>query len=359
MRTKKKLGIDARMISHSGIGVRILSLLKCLHDNLPEDLEVYLFGDKEKLGSFSKFKIIPYETPIYSIKELFGHKLMSDMDVLDIPHFNFPIPYIRKSLVTIHDLTPYKMKDLFPELSKRVYLNIMFRILRLAKKIVTVSNHTLSDLKNEFSIPEKKLIRIYNGVDKKIFYKRSSKEVNSFKEKYKLPNEFILMIGIGKAHKNFSFALDGLLDIWESKKINTPLVLAGTGGKIPEFLKDSFEKAKEKIFLLPYLEQAELPVLYSSSKALVFPSLYEGFGFPLVEAASCECLVISSNASVMPEIMDEAAIYFDPLEKESFQDAILQGLTQDHSKLIKLGLENSKRFDWTEATTKQIELYRA
>ncbi len=353
-----KVGIDARMIAHSGIGVRLYHLILYLTQKNMKP-EIYLFGDPELLKKYtelSTYKIVPYYAKIYSISELLGHPEMKNMDILDIPHFNFPIPYLNKCIVTIHDLTPYVMRDFFPSKLKRIYLQIVLRLLRYCKKIISVSDYTANDLEKYFGYSKSTTKVIYNAVDHNIFYPRTENEIISFKKKYNLPSEYYLAVGIGKGHKNFQFLIDSLYPRYKSGEINVILVIAGTGGVVPDYIQKKIIGIEKYILFIPKIPYEELPFLYGGAKCLLYPSLYEGFGLPLVEAQASNCAVVSSSTSVMPEILENSALYFDPSKPLELIDA-LDKLENYSSDLKQKGLNNAKRFNWSSSVDQLLEVY--
>ena len=353
-----KVGIDARMIAHSGIGVRLYHILLYLSKKSMKP-DIYLFGDPELLKKYpelSNFKIIPYYAKVYSISELLGHSEMKNMDLLDIPHFNYPIPYINKCIVTIHDLTPYVMRDFFPSKLKRIYLQIVLRLLRYSKKIISVSDFTAKDLEKYFGYPKSDTKIIYNAVDHTVFYPRSENEVFAFKKKYNLPNEYYLAVGIGKGHKNFQFLIDSLHSRYKSGEIKIILVIAGTDGVIPDYIQNKIIGIENSILFIPKIPYEELPFLYGGAKCLLYPSLYEGFGLPLVEAQASNCPIVSSNASVMPEILENSALYFDPTNPMELIEA-LNKLENSSSELKQKGLNYAKRFNWDSSVDQLLEVY--
>ncbi len=353
-----RVGIDARMIKHSGIGVRLYHILSNL-SKLENTPEIFLFGNPSLLAEFkslSKFHIIPYHAEIYSIQELLGHPDMKSMDLLDIPHFNFPIKYINKCIVTIHDLTPYVMRDFFSSRIKRIYLQIIFRLLRFTKKIITVSEYTSNDLEKYFGYSHLNSIVIYNAVDHAIFHTKTKSEISNFKIKLNLPENYFLCVGIGKGHKNFNFLIQSLRDKFLNNEIQTPLVIAGTGGILPDFLSNLILGIEKFIICLPKIDYSELPLLYAGAKCLLYPSLYEGFGLPLLEAQASDCPVLSSNASVMPEILRDSALFFDPQKPSELIESILN-LESKSIELIDKGRENAERFNWNKSALQLLEVY--
>lgn len=357
---QRKIGIDCRMIGHSGIGIRIDSLVSALLEN-NKIYEIYLFGDPKRLQKFSgRATIIEHKAKIYGIRELLGHYKMSEMDILDIPHFNIPLLFIRKCIVTIHDVIPFKMKQYHNSLAKQIYLKgMLWFISKFAKKVIAVSELTKKDLVDCFSFSREKIQVIYNGVDTKLFQPQAKRNILSFRKKFSLPEKYFLTIGIGKEHKNVKFLIHALNEIWRNKKNSPPLVIAGAGGKPPEYLREELDNPENKIVIFPQIEGKELPLLYSGAYLFIYPSLYEGFGFPVVEAQATGCPVISSNASVLPEILRDSTYYFDPTDRENFLEAFRQVTKSDASrkKYVKKGLSNVKRFSWEKAAAAVFSAY--
>jgi glycosyltransferase involved in cell wall biosynthesis len=358
-----KIGMDVRMIAHSGIGVRIQNILQYWKP-IP-NTELYLFGDPKVLSTFRLpigAEIVPYFAPVYSVREWFGHSKMKEMDILDIPHFNVPLWYLQKSIVTIHDLIPWVFKEFHSHPIKRIYLRLILNILfARAKKIIAVSEYTKSDIIREFAVVADSIDVVYNGIDSSLFQVKSTIEVENFKKKYKLPQDFILTVGIGKGHKNLEFLLDSLEKEWENSDTIPPLVIAGSGGKFPESIKRPPNYSHPKIILLPRIPDEAMPLLYQSSRLLVYPSLYEGFGFPVVEAQATHCLVLSSSASVLPEILQDTAIFFDPKNAEDLINQLNHSLTlanDDLENLKRKGFSNSTRFNWNKSIEKIQSIYK-
>ncbi|MDZ4725169.1 MAG: glycosyltransferase family 1 protein [Leptospira sp.] len=350
---RRKIGFDARMIEHSGIGVRIQHILK-LWPISKNTYELFVFGDEMILSKYElpkDSKIIHYTPKIYSIREWFGHPLMKDMDFLDIPHFNIPIRYLRKCIVTIHDLIPYHFKSAHSSLVKRVYLNIVLRLISwFALKVVTVSEYTRMDFHVQFGRKINTIDVIHNGIEPNNFSKSPSSKINAFKKKYHLPSEFLLFVGIGKPHKNFGFLAHNLTDLWLKGELEIPLVIAGMSKEIPAEINELIRRFPNQIQILKHIPYNELPLLYQAAKLFIFPSLFEGFGFPVLEAQAVGTPVLSSNATVLPEILGQSALLFDPLDNEDFQTKLLLLLRnpQERSRISKLGIQNTLRFDWND-----------
>ncbi|GBF51361.1 glycosyltransferase, group 1 family protein [Leptospira ryugenii] len=359
-----KVGFDARMIENSGIGIRIQHILK-FWPLSKEDVQLFIFGNEKVLKNYSipnDAKVISYDPPIYSIRESFGHPMMKDMDLLEIPHFNVPLLYVTKCLVTIHDLIPYHFKVAHSSLVKRLYLKIILHSVRLfSKHVISVSEYTKQDLIRTFHFKPSKVTVIYNGIDLKQFKLTSSQNLNEFKEKYKLPEIYFLSVGIPKVHKNFEFLLRSLNAMWKDRLTDIPLVIAGMKGKIPDEWKAIVEEHPHRYFFFPQIAYEDLAKLYQGAKLFLYPTLLEGFGFPALEAQAVGTPVLCSNSSVLPEILKQSAVYFSPTNEEEFKKAVLLLLEDSKTleKLSQLGLENAKSFTWDRAIRKLESLYQS
>ncbi|WP_409035580.1 glycosyltransferase family 4 protein [Leptospira kanakyensis] len=358
-----KIGYDARMIENSGIGIRIQHILKFWPIS-HQLADLFIFGDPAVLKKYDlpkQAEIIEYKTSIYSPKEFLGHRRMAEMDLLDIPHFNIPFPYIQKCIVTIHDLIPYHFKAAHSSIVKRVYMQIVFRWIKwFARKIITVSEYTKQDLVESFGYPKDKISVIYNGIDLENFSKQPLAKVSQFIKKHNLPKSYLFTVGIGKTHKNFPFLLSNLETLWEKKKLSLPLVVGGLREEIPDEFLEIQRKHPGKIYFLSHLPYAELPLAYQSAKVFLYPSLFEGFGFPVLEAQSVGTPVFSSNTSVLPEVLGSGYEAFDPKDSLSFQNKLLS-LLKDSKRLgaLKvLGGKNAIRFQWKSAIQNLNQTYK-
>lgn len=396
------IGLDARMIAHSGIGMRIRGLLKYLGPAAEkENIRIYLFGNvetirnegitchefsgfdretlkptelrtkadsswKKKTLSHNKnsefsYPVIDYHSPIYSLSEFKGHPLMGRMDLLDIPHFNAPLPYLKKTIVTIHDIIPFRMQEFHSSFVKRLYMQIVFRLLKLfSKKVVSVSEYTAEDLESVFGFSKKETKVIHNGIDDSVFYPATSAEKKNFLKKYGIKEGYLLSVGIGKGHKNLNLVAKVLKPLWKSGILKTKWVLGGASGKIPDYLQADVENFENQILPMPRLSLDELRCLYSCAGVLIFPSRYEGFGFPPLEAQACGCPVISSDATVMPEILRDTVLYFSPDKPDQLENLLkdfLKGRNYGKTWITK-GKKNSARFSWKTAAQETLEVYK-
>ncbi|TGL65498.1 glycosyltransferase family 4 protein [Leptospira jelokensis] len=361
---QKKIGYDARMIENSGIGIRIQHILK-FWSLKNKDAKLFIFGDPILLKKYDLPKhaeIVPYLTKIYSPKEFLGHPKMAEMDVLDIPHFNVPLRYLRKCIVTIHDLIPYHFKETHASIAKRLYLQIVLRSIKwFAKSIIAVSKYTKDDLVKSFGYRSETISVVYNGIDLGNFAKRPQTKVHSFIKTYHLPKQYLFTVGIGKTHKNFPFLLSTLESLWKDGSLKLPLVIGGISKEIPTELLDFQKQNPNRILFLEHLPYDQLPLAYQGATMFVYPSLFEGFGFPVLEAQSVGCVVLSSDASVLPEVLMDSAVFFDPKDEESLRRTLLTLLSNQklQKETQKKGLLNANRFLWKKVLQPYYKLYHS
>jgi glycosyltransferase involved in cell wall biosynthesis len=283
----------------------------------------------------------------------------NNIDILHCPAHVLPLFYSQKTVLTIHDLA-FK---LFPKAFKwqnRFYLNFIVPLsIKKADRIIAVSKNTKKDIIEEYNIDSNKIKVIYNGVNEKYREIRDEIIINKVKEKYKLPKKFILYLGTLEPRKNIKRLIKAFNKV---KKSDTKLVIAGGKGWLYD---DIFELVKtlnleNEIIFTGYVDEEDIVPLYNAATVFVYPSLYEGFGLPPLEAMACGTPVITSNVSSLPEVVGEAAITIDPYNIEDISSAIRKVLNSEKLKenLSKKGIQQSKKFSWKKTTEETLNLYR-
>lgn len=292
-------------------------------------------------------------------------------DVLFVPAHTLPV--IRKpslkTVVTVHDLGSEYLPSMH-QIKQRLYLGFMQRIqLKSADKIIAVSEATKKDLVEKLGIGEEKITVIYEGYDKERFKMQKSKsfsnclrqsKINQTIKKYNLMyHNYFLFVGTVQPRKN----LERLIIAFSRLPLRGPtairLVIVGQKGWMSEQIYALPKKLGigERVKFLGYVPENDLPALYSGALALTFPSLFEGFGLPILEAQACGCPVLTSNVSSTPEVAGKEAIYVDPYSV----DDIVEGMgrlqvTGYRQQVIKSGFENIKRFSWEKCAKETLEV---
>ncbi len=322
------IAIDARMKNKSGIGTYIKNLMA--HINYDVVLDESNFPCKN-----------------YSIKEqiFFPHSRLrkEKVDVLHVPHLNIPIFYRGKLIVTIHDLTHLRYPQFLPSRLHHFYFKFMIgTAVKKASKILTDSLSTKNDIIEFFNAKPDKIRVIPLGVGNE-FIIRQKNDISYLMEKYNIPHDkkIILYVGNLLPHKNLKALLKafGLIE-------GCVLVLVGKS------FKDRSEQAAEQssIIYAGEVSQNELVDLYNLADLFVLPSLYEGFGLPVLESMACGTPVACSNVSSLPEVGGDRAFYFDPKDENNIADTINKAITRDGDKSALR--EYALRFSW-EKTAKE------
>ena len=367
----KKLFIDCRLMEGSGITTYINNLVGVLNKKNQEIEINYLLKD---LNSNS-FPEIPlnykhlYDASIYSISEQLSYKkIINENDVLHVPHYNAPLLFPGKLIVTVHDICHYALKEFFPGIQKRIYASIFMKlILNKAEKIITVSEFTKKEIIKHFQVNSRKINVIYNGIDSH-YYPRDKNKVNQIINQYELEKNYLLYVGNIKAHKNISNLIFSYC-IAKKKENKLPqLVICGEQDEDYDVVSSVLMQdpnlelqINENVKFLGYVKYEDLPYLYTGASIFIFPSLYEGFGFPPLEAMSCGTPVIASKDSSMPEILGESAYYVNPCNSGEIANAIEHlwiNLPLKEDLRVK-GFNQVKRYDWNVSGSKHLELYES
>ncbi|MEW6407150.1 MAG: glycosyltransferase family 1 protein [Patescibacteria group bacterium] len=347
-----RVGIDCRMITHPGIGTYIKGLL----DEFSKTSKNFvIFGDKSDLKTYAGFQIVEFKSPIYSLSEqLTGPSIFKNLDLLHVPHFNIPLNYKGKLVVTIHDII-YLFGNKF--LPRNFYANFMIKnCLCRANKIIVVSRNTKNDLKKYFPDSETSKIEIIYEASRPVFCKINNQEIlTQTKNKYNLPNKFILYVGSIREHKNLKTLINAYMRI--KNRVDEALILVGRLDKREKQILNLIKK--NNIIYVGEVPEKDLVSIYNLASLFVMPSLYEGFGLPILEAMSCGVPVVSSRAASLPEVVGDAGMLVNPKNSEAFSEAIYSILcnNQLRDNLIKLGFEQVKKFSWRTCAEKTLEVY--
>lgn len=246
-----------------------------------------------------------------------------------------PLFYKRKISV-IHDII-YK---LFPESCSFAfrlwYLILIPRVVNSSLKIITVSDFSRSEIAKEFNYPLDKIYIIHNAVNEKF---KPNTDV-------KCKKNYLLAVSSVNYHKNYDRMIQAYTNLYKKNKHNIELVIIG--GQNQCFAKQTYDITNMPISFAGRVSDKELIQLYQNATAFIFPSLYEGFGIPPLEAQACGCPVLSSNTSAMPEVLEKSCIYFEPTDISDIERAI-STIIEDSTlqqKLREAGLQNIKRFNW-------------
>lgn len=269
-------------------------------------------------------------------------------DVLFIPAHVLPLIHPKNSVVTIHDLAYEYFPEMYSPFQRRYLRHTTRSSLSKAKKIIVPSKNTKDDLIKLYSAPEEKIAVIHHGFEPPA----------ALSAEAPLPGKYILCLGRVERKKN----IEGLIKAFELAKekyqIPHKLVLAGGPGYLFEEIRKTIESSpfKQEIILTGHLREKEKNIFLKFADLLAFPSFYEGFGFPILEAQAAGVPVIASNVSSIPEIAGNGALFFDPQNHTQLAEAIYQVASKSELKrsLIQRGFENVKRFNWKKCAEETL-----
>ncbi len=371
-----RIGIDCRMYSSrfTGIGRYVYELTENLFRMDPQN-EYVLFLNEPEFSHFTppnpRVKKVLVNAPHYSLAEQtkFLRALNKEkLDLMHFTHFNAPIFYRRPSIVTIHDLTLsfYPGKKMSSPIHRLAYQLTIKSAVKKAKKIIAVSWNTKKDLQNLFNADDEKINVIYEGVHEKFqprHHEQNEKKLEDVKQKFRLDKPYLLYTGVWRSHKNLPNLIKAFHILKTDYGFDGYLVI--TGRKDPMYAPELEEKTlslklEDDVIFTGLVEERDLVPLYTGALAYVFPSLYEGFGLPPLEAMQCGVPVVASEISSIPEICGkDNAVFFNPEDPENMAEKIFEVTSQPslREKLIANGLQRVKQFSWQKMTQETLKVY--
>jgi glycosyltransferase involved in cell wall biosynthesis len=363
-----RIAIDARKLHDYGIGTYVRNLLRELARQDGDD-HYMLLCRRDDAGFISglgpRFTAVTESARHYSIREQVTVPLSigrSRVDLFHAPHYVvsplMTCPYV----VTIHDCIHLRFPQYLPNRAASLYAKTVMTVAaRRAKRVLTVSNASKEDILSYLGVPASKVEVIYNALDERLETPPSPDDVVRVRERFQLTSPFILYTGNIKPHKN----LDRLIEAYsllrprgfEHVKL---LIIGDEISKYPNLrrLVHRFQLHKHVRFL-GFVPDETLAVLYRLAAVFVFPSLYEGFGLPPLEAMAAGTPVITSNVSSLPEVVGDAALLIDPMDPGAIADAMARVLGDEalRASLVCRGHERVKAFSWKRSVARIREVY--
>jgi glycosyltransferase involved in cell wall biosynthesis len=369
---EKIIGINTRYLQSviTGIESYVLNLVKAIEKIEKQKKYVLFQCEKDIINKVTDSANITYYQSKFPTKITFFRILWEQFllprdiwknkcKLFHGPAFVVPIIKACKYIITIHDLSWIYYPESFTFLN-RLYFKVFLPLsIKRADKIIVDSDSTKRDLIKEFNIKEEVIKRVYLGVNENFKTINDSVKLNEIKNKYKLPDKFILAISTLLPRKNFEGIIKAFSKVHSD--IDCKLVIVGKKG----WLYDNIFKTvkdfnlKDNIIFTGYVPDDDLVYLYNLAELFVLPSFYEGFGLPLLEAMACGCPVLASNVSSIPEVVGDAACLVDPYNIEAISAGIKNVLKDGdlRKSMIEKGFKQSKKFSWEKCAKETIAVY--
>lgn len=367
-----KIGFDAKraFVNKAGLGNYSRDVIRSLHDLYPEN-DYVLFSTQKETNllekSYHKNLITPNKTSKISKSYWRSYSILKEIEnsKLDIYHgLSNELPLnINKSkvkkVVTIHDLIFIKFPQLYPYIDRKIYFKKFYSACKSADKIIATSNQTKLDIIKYFNVSENKIVVIYQSCN--ITFKKKINELDkqAILKKYNLPENYILTVGTVEQRKNALNVLKALYYF----DLNTNYVLVGRKTPYAQEIIDYAAKhnISEKLHIIENVTNEDLPGIYQMSRLFVYPSVYEGFGIPVIEAFNSGIPVITGEIGSTAEIGGDAALQVDPHNSKSIGTGIKSVLESSDlsNQLIDAGKERAKLFDNKIVCNNIMDFYKS
>lgn len=369
-----RIGIDIRSLifTQAGISTYIHNLIKALGE-IDKRNKYILFCHAKSQYNWAKYGNISEKVlRLPHIKSLTGRiweailvpRAIASMkiDIFHGPSFTLPSKKPCKFIVTIHDLTFKRFPELVTKRAVSYYNAHIQSAIKKADRIIADSYNTKEDLMILYGVGSDRVEVIYMGIDKDFRVIEDKKKLKEVKDKYGLPKKFILSVGTIEPRKNLRRLIEAYYQLREKGLIEHSLVIAGQKGWLYENVFEAVKRLKleQEVIFTGYITRDDLPMIYNSADLFIFPSIYEGFGLPALEAMACGIPVITSNISSLPEITGDAALLINPYDVEAIAKAMERVLGDDglRKELVKKGLKHARRFSWQDSAKKTLMAYR-
>jgi glycosyltransferase involved in cell wall biosynthesis len=344
----------------SGVGHYAERLGRALASVAPGDVEVVALTNGEPLPSLRNAPPTGPKRPRALWLNVAVRRLARRLD-LDLFHFTanvapmrFGDPYV----LTVHDVTTRRAPETHPPRRRAYYRAALGASARNARRVITVSETSAADIVAMLGVPRDRIDVIPLAPDSRFRRVEDRDALGRLTERYGLDEPYLLYVGNIEPRKNLGRLLEAYARVG---RISGPLVLVGNLAWLTREVVDSVNRLglTERVRFLGYVPDSDLPALYSAASAFVYPSLFEGFGLPVIEAMACGAAVVTSTAPALREIAEGAALLVDPYSVESIAEGIRTVLTgaDVHARLVESGLARASRYTWEATARRTLETY--
>lgn len=372
-----RIGFDVRpfLKEETGVGIYFKNLLFAL-SRFDKDNHYYLFSSSwkdrfshDKIPQFERLHFRDFRYPVRLINHLWYRLGWPKLDTffkteLDLTHSPTPLflPTKGRKIVTVYDLFFLDFPELGDREARRHFSRKMDDSLKKADGVVTISQFTKDHVLQRFNLDSAKVHVVHLGISHDRWTSVTQDEIEAVKTNLNLPSSFVLFVGAFEPRKNLLRLLDAVKRIHDTLE-KIPLVLVGRAGQDSDKLVTKIKELglQEHVIFLGYLEERELRAVYRLATLFVFPSLQEGFGLPLLEAMVSQTPIAASFAPALPEILQNAALFFDPNEPEDMAEKIICLLSDEELRgdLIAKGRQRALDFNWDTTAEQTLAIYRA
>ena len=353
------VGVQAReLVGTGGTHTYLRNVLPPLTEYCGDELMLFHAADRSSVMASNGTTHVDSKTnrPILSDHVILPYLLRRhDVDVTWFPKNVIPFAHDGPSVVTVHDLGHFVHPKFYPPID-RVYMKGMLRYsCRVADRIVAISEHTKRDVVRYTAASEDDVEVIYHGVDDRFRIEPTRGECARFREEYDLEPTTVYGGNIGR-RKNICRLVDAFGHATATSGKDTELVFTGARPNRKQMRKIA---EHDSVRYLGYVPLEDLPLLYRVSSAFVYPSLYEGFGLPPLEAMACETPVVAAETASIPEVVGEGGVLVDPHDVEGIATALDRVLTEDGTRrrLIRTGRRRAAAFSWENAAQKLADVF--
>ncbi len=366
----RTVGIDARKLADYGIGSYLQGLLGELVQLDPGFSMVVLVGSENRhlLPELPEaWRLVEVDAPGYSVREqiaVLAAAVRARVGVLHVPHYVVPLFYPRPLVVTIHDIIHVLFPEFLPHALGFAYARFSIRLaVRRARRIVAVSRTTADDLKRLFGASEDRLRVIPHGVHAEFLERPEVGADERQRAALGVAGPYLLHVGNHKPHKNAEGLLKAFQLLVNARHGGVPrLLMVGgfaSGGELAGRARAM--GLGEHVRCLGYVERRALAALYRGATAFVYPTLYEGFGLPVLEAMACGVPVVAGDTPAVREVARDAVLRVNPRDVVELAGAVRRLLEQPElrAQLRERGRERARAFGWRQAAAATLEVYRA
>lgn len=363
--------IDARKIEDFGIGTYVRNLVTHLAEIDRENRYVLLSRTAAKdfpLDLPESFRVLQERSPVYSMRELAAlswRLFRLRVDLYHSTHYVLPAAVPCPVVATIHDVIHLLYPEFLPHRLAFFYAQRMIRrTLSRGDRIIAVSKNTKADLARYFQVDSGKVQVVYNGVDDQFRRRLPAEDVDRWLRQLEIERPYLLFVGNPtKPHKNLDNVIQAFARARQRRPFDARLVCVGHRGPATFKLEQRAEQlgVGAEVRMLGHVANEALPALYQGATLFLYPTLYEGFGLPVVEAMASGLPVITSESSALKEIAEGHAHLVDPLDVDSIAGAIVQCMSdpEHRASLARLGLRRAEAFHWRRTAERTLEIYRA